>query len=179
MNLLLFVVAALAAVSAPRALTALPSEGRVRAALEGALLTLAGTAALAALADPLADAVSLATPTVRMAAGAVLAAQGIAAMVMALPRPEPRLAGRRAALMPVAFPTLFTPALGILAVSGSLDHSIGVAIAVLAVALATVPVLAIAMPRPPARVVRGVAALVGALLTVAGIGLVFDGIFDI
>jgi hypothetical protein len=179
MNLFLLVVAALAAVSAPRALTALPGDGRTRAAVEGALVTLAVTAGLAALAGPLADAVDLASPTVRMAAGAVLAAQGIAATVLSLPKPEPRLAGRGAALVPVAFPTLLTPALGLLAVSASLDHSAAVAIAVLAGALATVPLLAVAAPRSPERARRGVAALFGAALAVAGIALVFDGIFDI
>lgn len=182
MSTLLMVIAALAAVSAPRAIAALPPEGRIVAAIAGAAGTLGALALLAAVADPMADAVDLAAPTVRMATGAVLAAQGLAAMGLPLPRPEPRLAGRWAALVPVAFPTLLTPALALLAVSGSLDRSAPTTAAVLAGALATVPALGALVPvraGTPSRVLRGIAALMGAVLVVSGIGLVFDGIFDI
>ena len=179
MNLLLLVVAAVAAVSAPRAQSALPNHGRVRAAAEGALVALAAAALLAALAGALADAVDLADPTVRMATGTVLAAQGIVAMLLPLPRSEPRLAGRAAALVPVAFPTLLTPALGLLAVSGSLDRSAPTTVGALLVALATVPLVARLVPQPSARSMRALGALLGAVLVVTGIGLVFDGIFDI
>lgn len=182
MSLLLLVIAAAAAVSAPRAIGALPPDARNATALVGAAATLGGLGLLAAVADPLADAVDLAAPTVRMAAGAVLAAQGIATMVLPLPRPEPRLPGRWAALVPVTFPTLLTPALAILAVSGSLDRSAPTVLAVLAAALATVPALAALLPTPgdaSRRALRGVAALTAAGLVVCGIGLVFDGIFDI
>ena len=179
MNLALLVIAAAAAVSAPRALAALPPDDRIRVAILGALAAALGTGVLAALANPIADAVDLADPTVRTAAGAVLAAQGIASLFLRLPEPEPRLAGRWAALLPVAFPTLLTPGLGLLAVSASLDHGTLTTVAAVAGALASVPVLAVAVARPPARAMRGVAALFGAALVVAGIGLVFDGIFDI
>ena len=180
MNLALLVIAAAAAVSPPRALAALPpDDDRVPVAALGALVALALTSVLAAVAEPIADAVDLATPTLRMAAGAVLAAQGIAAMSLRLPQPEPRLPGRRAAFVPVAFPTLLTPALGLLAVSASLDHGTATTVAVLAGALAAVPALAYAVARPPATAMRGMAALLGAVLVAAGIGLIFDGIFDI
>jgi small neutral amino acid transporter SnatA (MarC family) len=179
MNLLLLVVAAVAAVSAPRAQSALPDDGRTRAAAEGALVVLGAAALLAALAGTLADAVDLADATVRMAAGAVLAAQGIAAMLLPLPPSEPRLGGRAAALVPVAFPTLLTPAVGLLAVSGSLDRSAPTTVGALLFALATVPLLALLVPRPSARAMRALGALLGAVLVVTGIGLVFDGIFDI
>ena len=117
-----------------------------------------------------------------MAAGAVLAAQGVVTALLPLPKPEPRMEGRRAALVPVAFPTLLTPAIGLLAVSGSLDRSGPVTVAVLAGALATVPALALAVPSTDGagrQLQRGAGALAAAVLVLTGIGLVFDGIFDI
>jgi small neutral amino acid transporter SnatA (MarC family) len=182
-SLLLLVVAAIAAVNAPRARSALPDEEPALIGALGAAVALVPLAVLAACAHPLIDALDLTSPTVRMAAGAALAVQGVVTMVTRPPAPEPRLAGRRAALVPVAFPVLLTPGLGLLTASGSLDRSAPTAVLVVAAALATVAAVA-AVTSPPnrptaGRVARGAAVLVAAALVLAGLGLVVDGLFDI
>jgi small neutral amino acid transporter SnatA (MarC family) len=183
-SLLLLVVAAVAAVNAPRASSAVPREEPGLIGGLGAALALAPLVVVAAFAHPVLDALELTAPTLRMAAGAVLAVQGVVTMVGRPPTAEPRLAGRRAALVPMAFPVLLTPGLGLLAVSGSLDRSAPTTAIVLAAALATVPALAAVVgPSTPTtaleRAVRATAVLLAAVAVVAGLGLVVNGLFDV
>jgi small neutral amino acid transporter SnatA (MarC family) len=189
MTLPLFLVAAVCAVNAPRARTVLPPDDRVRLAGLGAALTLVVLAVLALVGEPLLDGASISAPTARIACGLLLVAVGILAFGSPGPDPEPSLPGRRAALVPVAFPTLLTPGLGVLAVVGAVDHDVPTAVGLLALALATVPLVA-ALPvstqlsprtgRPVSdRVLDGVARLLAAVLVVAGLAVLFDGVFDI
>jgi small neutral amino acid transporter SnatA (MarC family) len=182
MPLLLFVVAALCTVNAPRARTALPTtpEARAVAAL-GAALTAAVLAVVAVVADPLLDLVSISPPSARLATGLLLVATGVLALGSPGPEPQPALEGRRAALVPVAFPTLLTPGLAALTVSGSVDHSAPCAFAVAAVALATLPLLVAAAPESPLRrrVLDGLARALAGVLVLTAIGLLFDGVFDV
>jgi small neutral amino acid transporter SnatA (MarC family) len=183
-SLLLLVVAAVAVVNAPRAWSAVPGGEPALIGALGAALALAPLVVVAAFAHPIVDALELTPPTLRMAAGTVLAVQGVVTMVARSPAAEPRLAGRRAALVPMAFPVLITPGLGLLAVSGSLDRSAPTTAVVLAAALATVPALAAARgptdpPAAPERAIRAAAALLAAAAVVAGLGLVANGLFDV
>lgn len=177
MTLALLVLAAVAAVNAPRARAALPED---RAALVGALgaaATLVASVPLAAFAGPATRTLGLTVPTVRMAVGVVLVVIGVVHLVSRPPDAEPRLAGLGAALVPVAFPVLLHPALGLLVVAASLDRGAPVALAVTAVALATVPLLA-ARSRG-LGVMAGLARVLAALLVLCGFGLLMDGVFDL
>ena len=109
MSLTLLVIAAVAVVNAPRVRTALPRVETVLVAGVGAALTWVVLVPLAALADAVIDGAAVASSTLRMATGLVLVLQGGLAFVTGAPRAEPSLPGRRAALVPVAFPVLLTP----------------------------------------------------------------------
>ncbi len=174
MTLSLFVLAAVCVVNAPRARHALGPDP-VRTGVLGAGLAWAGTLPGVVLADPLADAIDISAPTIRIAVGLLLVVTGV--LTVALPSPPPTPASRHPAVVPVAFPVLFTPGLAFLGVSGSLDRSALVAALVLLVALATVPLLALVAI--PERVRRGLARFVAGALVVAGVAVLVDGVFDI
>jgi small neutral amino acid transporter SnatA (MarC family) len=182
MPLLLFIAAALCTVNAPRARTALPTEpGSTAVAALGAAVTAALLAVLAVLADPLLDLVSISDATARLATGLQLVASGILAFGSPGPTPEPALPGRRAALVPVFFPTLFTPGLAALTVSASVDLSAPCSFLVVALSLATLPAIVATEPEPPirTRVLDGGARLLAGLLVASGLALLFDGVYDI
>jgi len=126
--------------------------------------------------------VDIAAATLRMAVGVVLLLQGAVVALTAPPLREPRLPGRRAALVPVAFPVTLTPGLGGLAASAALDHSAPVAMVVLATALATIPAFARVWSHESPVRTRALTALgrvIAAALIVSGIALLMDGVFDI
>jgi small neutral amino acid transporter SnatA (MarC family) len=184
MTVSLLVLAALAAVNAPRARGALPEEDGATIAAVGALAALVALVPIAAVAGPLTDWLRVPSSTARMGVGVVLAVVGLAdVLVTPDPAPEPRLPGRRAALVPIAFPVLLDPGLGFLVLAGSLDHGVAVAVAGAAVGLVTLPLSALLLP--PARsavaqrVQRALAAVVAAGLVAAGIALLIDGMFDL
>ncbi|HYF44982.1 MAG TPA: MarC family protein [Acidimicrobiales bacterium] len=189
MDLPLFLLAAVCVVNAPRSRTAIGGDDRVRLAALGAALTLAALVPVAVFAEPLLDAVDISPATARIAGGLLLVAMAILALGSPGPEPEPALDGWRAAVVPVAFPTLLTPGLAALVLVGAADHSAPVAAGVTAVALATLP-LVLAVPTSGGisprtggpvreRVLAGIGRLLAALLVLAGLGLLFDGIFDI
>lgn len=200
MTLSLFVLAALCAVNAPRSRSVLPTDGdgwfgsadntgirsrpkRLPVALGGAGIALLILVPVAAFAEPLLDLVDISPATARIATGLLLVVTGILLVGWPLPSPEPSLPGRQAALVPVAFPTLLTPGLALLALTASADHSAAVALVVLAVALATLPGIAMIPVRPPGsaqhRVLDGSARAIAGVLVLAGFGLLFDGAFDV
>jgi small neutral amino acid transporter SnatA (MarC family) len=180
MSLALLALAALCAVNPARTQAALPRQEPARVAALGATLAWAALIPVVALADAALDAAQVASSTLRMAAGVVLVLQGAVAVLTRGPGPEPALPGRRAALVPVAFPVLLTPALALLALSGALDRSAPVALAVLGAALAAVPLLgAIAMSPVRQKVVDGLGRLAAAGLVVSGMALLMNGIFDL
>jgi small neutral amino acid transporter SnatA (MarC family) len=188
MTLPLLLFAAVCVVNAPRSRTAVP-ERDVGVAALGAALTLFALVPAAAFAQPLLDLVSISAPTARLACGLLLVAMGVLAFGSPGPDPDPALPGWRAAIVPVAFPTLFTPGLAVLTVSASVDHSAVVALVAAAVALVTVPAV-VALPVSSGispktggpvseRVLDGVGRLLAGLLVLAGLGLLFEGVFDV
>lgn len=183
MTLSLAALAAVCAVNAPRARCALPAVDGRRVAVGGAALTLAALVPAAALADPFLDALGVVAATVRMATGVLLLLTGALALTTPPPAAEPALPGVRAALVPVAFPTLCTPGLAVLTVSTSADHSAPIALGVAALALLSLPALTLVAPRPGGSsrpvVLEGLARFVAGLLVLAGIGLLMDGVFDV
>jgi small neutral amino acid transporter SnatA (MarC family) len=180
-SLALLVLASVATVNAPRSVWALPlGPLRLRVAALGAALAWSVLVPFASFADPLLDLVRISPATARMAEGLLLGVTGILLLAWPPPAAEPALAGIRAAAVPVAFPVLVTPALGLLAVSGATDRSSPVTLAVLAVALVTVPLLAIWLPGARGRrVLTGLRLVLSATLVPLGAALVVNGLFDI
>jgi small neutral amino acid transporter SnatA (MarC family) len=180
----LLVFSALALVNPPRTLSAVPAgPDRVPVAALAAALTWAALVPFAVFAEPLLDLVPVSAATARMAEGVLLVVTGLLLLAWPSPGPEPGLPGRRAALVPVAFPVLLTPGLGLLALVGAEDRGSALTLAVLALALVTVPVVARLVPAPVApareRVRRGLARAFAAALLPLGGALVVNGLFDI
>jgi small neutral amino acid transporter SnatA (MarC family) len=179
-TLALLVLAAVSAVNPARARSALPRLETVVVGALGAAVTWVVLVPVVVLADVVLDAAQVAASTLRMAGGLVLVMQGGWAVLTGPPRAEPALPGRRAALVPVAFPVLLTPGLGLLAVSGALDRSGPAALVVLAAALATVPAVAcVDASAVRLRALDGLGRVTAAVLVVSGVALVLDGVFDI
>ena len=154
-----------------------------RLAIEGSVLTGVVLVPVALLAGPLLDLLDISAPTARIAVGLLLVVSGIVTFGWPPPGPEPALPGRKAALVPVAFPTLLTPGLTLLVVIASVDLGVLVTVVVTAVALTTLPLTALLLGRKtgpvPYRVRWGLALLCCGLLVLAGFGLLFDGVFDV
>lgn len=182
MSLALLVFAAVCVVNPFRVRAAVPSDDPVRIAAGGATLAWVGVAVVAVISDVLLDTEAFPASTVRMALGVVAVLQGGWTLVGRLPTPEPRLPRRRAALVPVAFPVILTPGLGLLAASAALDRSVPVALGVLAGALASVPALAWAgrdERETSARLRGGAARLLAGGLVLAGVALLINGVYDL
>ena len=79
---------------------------------------------VAALADPLLDALDVSDPSFRVAAGIVAVIAGAADLFRRPPPPEPSLPGWRAALVPVAVPVVTRPALVVLALGAGADQDL-------------------------------------------------------
>ena len=183
MSLALLSLAAFAVVNPARLRPALPEREAGLVGALGVAIAWLALLPLAAFADPILGGLQGAGSTLRMAAGVVLGLQGAVAVLSGPPRREPALAGRGAALVPVAFPLTLTPGLALLVLSAAVDRSAPVALAVQAAALLTVPVLAAVSPwagsAPAGRVLDGLGRITGAALVVGGLGLVLNGVFDI
>lgn len=180
MSLALLAIAAVCVVNPARVRAALPLREAPLVGALGAALAWVALVPAAALADAVLDSIHVASSTLRMAVGLVLVLQGLVLVVTRSPQAEPALPGRRAALVPVAFPVLLTPGLGLLAVSGALDRSAPVALAVLGAALALVPLAGCARASAVAmRAFDALARVTAAILVAGGAALVMNGVFDL
>jgi small neutral amino acid transporter SnatA (MarC family) len=179
-SLTLLAVAAVCVVNPARVRPALAQREPVLLGALGAALTWGALLPVVALADTALDAVQVADSTLRMAVAVVLVLQGTWALLTPLPRAEPALPGRRAALVPVAFPVLLTPGLALLALSGALDRSAPVAWGVLGAALLLAPAVGLVSTSPLRRkALDGLGRLTGALLIAAGVALLVNGLYDL
>jgi small neutral amino acid transporter SnatA (MarC family) len=177
------VLAFVAAVNPPRVCLLVPAE-RTTARARVELLALASLVVLilaavgVAAADDLLAALDVSPESFRIAAGAVLSVAGLRVLVQPTAYDHPALPGRRAALVPLAFPGLVTPELTMLVLSAGVDEPAGRTLAVLALALVLATALA-AVRRSQDAVYVATARLLGAALVVVGAGLVVDGIRDV
>lgn len=155
------------------------SVTRRRDVVLGAVL--AGTAyvAIAALGTTVREALDVSAPNARLAAGLVLLAVGLHAVIT----PLPRLAvvdAPRAWLAPVAFPVLLRPDLALVALAADGAPSLASVVGAATLALALTVVW---WDRAPAhvgaRVERGLSAVLGALTVLAAVRLLLDGLFAI
>lgn len=178
MNLALAIVAAVVAANPFRVGSALPQRDRWPVATVGGLVALAGLVVAAAVSPPILDGLDVTAPTARIGAGAALIVVGIRAVLARPPGPEPSLPGRRAGLVPLAFPVLLDPGLVLLIAAVSADRGAGPAVLVAAVALVVAVAIGGALGgaatgSPWIRIGHGavgtVAVAIGVAVTISGV----------
>ena len=178
MTFAFLVFALVAAVNPCRLRLALP-ESRGAVAL-GALVALAGAAAVALAGGALLDVLDVSPESFRLGAALVLVLEGARSLVLARPGKEPELAGLGAALVPVAFPLLLSPGVVALAVAAGGDDVEPEALAGLAVALVLVNAVTLV---PRGERADGLLAAGGRLLATleiaAGVALAVGAIRDV
>ncbi len=182
----LWLLALLAAFNPIRAALAVPRDNRSRRAIGG--LAAAGgvvgsllVLAIALASGPLVDALGVSDPALRLAVGVVAGVVGIIELIRRAPSPEPALPGWKAALVPVAVPSVAGAALVMLAIGAYADRGLAVVGAALTVGVVCLTLLAPVTP-PAGAGRRGVlwaAKVLSAALVVAGVLLVIDGVFDV
>ncbi len=171
----LALLAAVAAVNPFRVGSVLPGRDRAVVAAIGGLVSSGFLLLVALLSGPLLDGLEITPPTARIGAGLAVAVVGIRAVLTRPPLPEPSLAGRRAALVPVTFPVLVDPALTLLTLAVASERGVGPATAVAATAVAAALLIGLASTRAPAwgpvghRFVGAVAMATGVAVTIAGV----------
>jgi hypothetical protein len=164
-----------------------PAAGRTAAdrvavgALGGAMAA-AAIIVLAAVADPLLDALHVSPPTVRIAVALVVAVTAVLDLVGRVPEPEPGLGGLGASLVPVLIPLVLRPAEALLAISVAADHGMPPALAGAGMVLAAT-IGAAAVAPLHAGTSRTVVRWAMGLVAVAAIGIAIamavDGVFDV
>ena len=167
-----------AAFGVPRARSPRTAAGIAAA---GGLLGGLAVCLAAAAGGPLLDALDVSEPSFRVAAGIVAAVTGVADLFRRPPRPDPGLAGRRAALVPVAIPLVARPALLVLALGAGADSGVLVSFVAMVTGTALLTALAAGCPTdgPGGRVLRWVSGVLGAALIACGVILVLDGVLDV
>jgi small neutral amino acid transporter SnatA (MarC family) len=135
----------------------------------------------ALLGGPLADALDVSDPALRLAAGVVAAIAGLADLIRRMPAPEPAAPGWRAAIVPVAIPCVAGPALLVLALAAGADRGWGLVGVVVAGAVGLLALVGRMLPDAGAgrRALAWAARVVAAALVVAGVLLVIDGVFAV
>jgi small neutral amino acid transporter SnatA (MarC family) len=182
----LWALVLLLALNPARAAFGVPRAGRsprtvVELAALGGAIGGVGVCAAAALGDPLLEALDVSEPSFRLAVGIVAVLAGAADLFRRPPAPEPALAGRRAALVPVAIPLVTRPALVVLALGAGADRGVLVSAGALAAAVALLVGLAARAPTegPGGRVLRWAGRLLGAALVACGALLAVDGVLAV
>jgi small neutral amino acid transporter SnatA (MarC family) len=158
-----------------------PEFGRQRLAIAvvGAAVAVGLYALLAGAADDLLDALDIAPETFRIAAGIVMAASGVFAILRLGLADEDAAPGLFAGVFPLGIPLLATAAGLSAAVSFAADHGAGRTLAAAAVVSIATAALAWQYRDAWSPVAGGLARLIGALLVVLAAGLVVEGIRDI
>jgi small neutral amino acid transporter SnatA (MarC family) len=182
----LWAAALLLALNPARAACGIPRAGRSSreiaglAALGGAIGGLVVCAA-AAVGDVLLDALDVSAPAFRTAAGIVAVLAGAADLIRRPPSPEPALAGRRAALVPVAIPVVARPALVVMALGAGADRGVLVSVGAMAIGVALATGLAARCPTdgPGGRVLRWAGRLLAAGLVASGVLLGIGGVLAV
>lgn len=181
MSIWLVYAAYIAAVNPARLRPALPEHGdraRWGPLLGGAAVTLGAGALLIAFSADLLDALDITPETWRIAAGMVATLVGFRVLVFPDRPEEPRLTGLRAALVPVAFPLLITPEIvALVSIFGATEPATR-SFGGLAVAVALGVAAGAIARRRPSLWLAG-ARLLAAVLILAGIALIVEGIRDV
>ena len=171
------------ALNPARAAFGVPRRGRspwTVAALGGALGALAVCAAALA-GGPLPEALDVTEPSFRIAAGILAAIAGTGDLFRQPPEPEPALAGRRAALVPVAIPLVARPTLIVLALGAGADGQVLASAGAIAIGIALLTGMVAALPieGPTGRARKWLGRLLAAALIACGIVLAVDGVLSV
>lgn len=144
MSSTLIALAAVCAANPFRVAACAPSSPDIRrqAATVATLLSLAAVGLLAVLSEAILEALNVSGSSSRIAAGAAVLVVGIRDLFIQPPSSEPALQGWRAGIVPIAFPTILTPALAILAISAGSERGAATAVAVIGAAILVVAVIA-------------------------------------
>lgn len=170
MSGLLAVILLIVTVNPPRRRAELGEDWRVVAA--GAGLTLVALMVLGGLGEWLLDGLDITAPTFRVAVGLVLLVRGAVDLVRspAAPIEPPGGAG-----VPVFFPVLFRPELGLVAVSVAADAGFGPMALGTALGMALVVGAVARLDRP--RFQRTLGMVFSTALIVLAVDRVIDGVF--
>jgi small neutral amino acid transporter SnatA (MarC family) len=111
----------------------------------------------------------------------VAALAGVADLFRRPPAPEPALAGRREALVPVAVPLVARPALVVMALGAGADSGVLVSVGAMALGVALLAGLAVGWPTegPGRRALRWAGRLLAAALVACGVVLAVDGLLAV
>jgi len=182
----LWAVVLVLALNPARAAFAVPRAGRspravANVALVGGAIGGLFVCVVAAVGDPLLDALDVSEPSFRVAAGIVATLAGVADLFRRPPPPEPALAGRRAALIPVAIPVVARPALLVVALGAGADQGVLVSAGAMATGVTLLIGLVAGCPTEGARgrVLRWEARLLAAALVAGGVILTVDGVMAV
>jgi small neutral amino acid transporter SnatA (MarC family) len=164
-----------------------PAAGRTRrdrlgVAAVGGTMAAAVIIVLAAVADPLLDALHVSAPTVRIAVALVVAVTAVVDLAGRVPRPEPGLGGLGASVVPVFVPLVLRPAVALLAVSVAADHGMAPAVVgALLVIACTVGAGAVAPAEAGTKrtLLRWGMALIAVAVIAIAIAMAVDGVFDV
>jgi small neutral amino acid transporter SnatA (MarC family) len=154
-----------------------PVELALLGGAAGAIVVLVASA----VADPVLDAVHVSDSSFRIAAGVIAVIAGIADLFRRPPAPEPALAGRLAALVPVAVPLVARPAVIVLALGAGADRGLLPAAIALAAGIAGLAGLTAARATDGchARTLRWLARLLAAGLIAGGVALAVASLLDV
>ncbi|MBT8165690.1 MAG: hypothetical protein HKO63_04095 [Acidimicrobiia bacterium] len=144
-----------------------------QAVAAGAALTLAAVLVLGALGDWILTSLDISGPTFRVAVGLVLVARGVLDLIRA-PAPPVDLPGGSGAVVPVFFPVLFRPELGLVAILVAIDAGLW-PMAIGAGAGLAVVVGAVSLDR--AGYLRALGAALSTALIVLAVDRLVDGVF--
>ncbi len=156
-----------------------PSAGGRRTAAMVGIVAAGALLAVAALAsDGLLDLLDVAPETFRIAAGIVMVTAAVRALWSPGEGARDVAPGWRGGLFPLGIPLLAGPATVVAVMSYGVDEGTGLALGALAPAvfIATAMFLAGGGRRAPQDALRAMAVLTGALLVVAGAGLIVEGV---
>jgi len=170
MSLLLAVILLIVTVNPPRRRAEL-GEGR-RVVATGAALTLVALMVLGGLGEWLLDGLDITAPTFRVAVGLVLLVRGAVDLIRAPAAPIEPPGG---AVIPVFFPVLFRPELGLVAVSVAADAGLGPMVVGAALGLTLVVGAVARLDRP--RYQRALGMVFSTALMVLAVDRVIDGVF--
>jgi small neutral amino acid transporter SnatA (MarC family) len=168
MNWMVAVAAVVAALDVPQRAGLLRAAPAAERAVAGSGLV-AVAVVLAFVATPLLDVLDISSPTMEVGAGLVLALWSAVALVRWDDEPAP--AAVAGGLVPLLFPIVLTPVVGVTAVAVAARN--GWWLPVLAAAVAAVPIAVDAAGRPIAR--RHWRVLTAAIGAVVGVVMIVDG----
>ncbi len=146
----------------------------------GVLTALGGVALLGVVSAPLLESLQITPETYLIAAGLVAIIAGARTLFFPEPFPEPALRGWRSGLWPLAFPRLLSPEVIALSLAIPGQRGSGWMVAAAAIGVVAAGLLALWGSDGTARRLHtALGAVAGAVLVVAGIWMMIEGIRDV